>query len=78
MLVQARFVKSWYYDFHEQKVLECCSDQTSPKIKQMGKIIKVQEWLRTSMEEDQQFKEKDILYIYGEIIQNGKNDNVVR
>lgn len=30
------------------------------------------------MEEDQQFKEKDILYIYGEIIQNGKNDNVVR
>jgi hypothetical protein len=30
------------------------------------------------MEEDQQFKEKDILYIYGEIIQDGKNDNVVR
>jgi hypothetical protein len=30
------------------------------------------------MEEDQQFKEKDILYIYGEIIQDSKNDNVVR
>lgn len=78
MVVQASFVKSWYYDFHEQKALECCCAQASPKIQQMGKTIKVQEWLRTSMEEDQQFKEKDILYIYGEIIQDSKNDNVVR
>jgi hypothetical protein len=34
------------------------------------------------MEEGQQFKEKDVLYvyiyIYGEIVQDGKNDNVVR
>jgi hypothetical protein len=30
------------------------------------------------MEEDQQFKGKDILYIYGEIVQEGKNDNVGR
>jgi hypothetical protein len=30
------------------------------------------------MEEDQQFKGKDILHICGEIVQDGKNDNIVR